>query len=74
MVTVDNPSRLHARRQIIKWVYRVKDSEGKYINVVDKLFDEIAPKYKERKGGYTRVYRLNMRRGDAAERVILELV
>ena len=74
MVTVDNPSRLHARRQIIKWVYRVKDADGKNINVVDKLFDEIAPRYKERQGGYTRIYRINTRRGDGAERVILELV
>ncbi|HOJ09481.1 MAG TPA: 50S ribosomal protein L17 [Clostridiales bacterium] len=74
MITVDNPSRLHARRQIIKWVNRVKDENGKQINVVDKLFDEIAPKYKDRNGGYTRIYKLGPRRGDAAERVILELV
>jgi len=74
MVSVDNPSRLHARRQTMKWVYRIKDKEGNKINVVDKLFDEIAPKYKERNGGYTRIYKLGPRRGDAAERVILELV
>lgn len=74
MVTVDSPSRLHARRQILKWVYRFKDADGNKINVVDKLFDEIAPKYKDRNGGYTRIYRLGPRRGDAAERVILELV
>ncbi|NMB98004.1 MAG: 50S ribosomal protein L17 [Clostridiaceae bacterium] len=74
MVTVDNPSRLHARRQILRWVYRYKDKDGNRINVVDKLFDEIAPKYKDRNGGYTRIYRLGPRRGDAAERVIIELV
>ena len=74
MVKVDSPSRLHARRQIIRWVYRVKDEKGNKVNVVDKLFDDIAPKYKDRKGGYTRVYRLDVRRGDAAEKVILELV
>lgn len=74
MVTVDNPSRLHARRQTMKWIYRIKDKDGNKINVVDKLFEEIAPKYKERNGGYTRIYRLGPRRGDAAERVILELV
>ncbi|HHV95107.1 MAG TPA: 50S ribosomal protein L17 [Clostridiaceae bacterium] len=74
LVTVDNPSRLHARRQILKWVYRFKDKDGNNINVVDKLFDEIAPKYKDRNGGYTRIYRLGPRRGDAAEKVILELV
>ncbi|NSW91215.1 MAG: 50S ribosomal protein L17 [Firmicutes bacterium] len=74
MVTVDNPSRLHARRQIMKWVYRIKDNKGNRINVVNKLFDEIAPKYKDRKGGYTRIYKLGPRKGDAAQMVILELV
>jgi len=74
LVTVDSPSRLHARRQILKWVYRFKDNDGNNINVVDKLFDEIAPKYKNRNGGYTRIYKLGPRRGDAAEKVILELV
>lgn len=74
MVTVDNPSRLHARRQIMKWVYRIKDNNGNRINVVNKLFDEIAPKYKDRKGGYTRIYKLGPRKGDAAQMVILELV
>ncbi len=73
MVTVDNPSRLSARRRAMNWIYRVKDENGKYINVVDKLFDEIAPKFKEVNGGYTRIYKLGPRRGDAAETVILEL-
>lgn len=74
MRTVDNPTRLHERRQILKWVYDIKDENGKSLNVVDKLFNDIAPKYKERKGGYTRIYKLGPRRGDAAEKVILELV
>lgn len=74
MVTVDSPSRLHARRQIMKWLYRPKDKEGNRINLVNKMFDEIAPKYKERSGGYTRIYKVGPRRGDAAEIVILELV
>lgn len=74
MVTVDNPSRLHARKKAINWLYRFKDSDGKNVNLADKLFDEIAPKYKERNGGYTRIYKLGPRRGDAAEIVILELV
>lgn len=74
MVTVDNPSRLHARRKAIAWLYRVKDADGNSINLADKLFDEIAPKYKDRSGGYTRIYKLGPRRGDGAESVLLELV
>lgn len=74
MATVDYPSRLHARKQVMKWVYRVKDSDGNKINVVNKLFDDIAPKYKDRNCGYTRIVRIGPRRGDAAEMVILELV
>ncbi len=74
MVTVDNPSRLHARRQAIRWLYKVKDAEGKNKNLADKLFNEIAPKYKDKNGGYTRIYKLGPRRGDAAEMVLLELI
>jgi len=74
LVRVDNPSRLHARKQIINWVYRVKSGKGDKINLADKLFDDIAPKYKGKNGGYTRIYKLGPRRGDAAEVAILELI
>lgn len=72
--TVDSPSRLAARRLIMNWVYRVKDEKGNTISLTNKLFDDIAPKYKDRKGGYTHTYKLGARRGDGAEVVVLELV
>jgi len=74
MVAVDNASRLNARRKAVSVLFRTKNSDGQNLNVTDKLFDEIAPKYKDKNGGYTRIYKLGPRRGDAAEMVILELV
>ncbi|MCR5273481.1 MAG: 50S ribosomal protein L17 [Lachnospiraceae bacterium] len=79
----DSPSRLHARRQMLKVLYSVKDvpSEGaarkkntKEVDLVDKLFTEIAPKYADRNGGYTRIVKIGQRRGDGALEVVLELV
>jgi large subunit ribosomal protein L17 len=72
--TVDAPSRLAARRLIMNWVYRVKNEKGESLSLTNKLFSDIAPKYKERKGGYTRMYKLGARRGDGAEVVVLELI
>lgn len=66
MITLGKRGDLHARRQALAYIY----SEA----VVAKLFDEIAPKYKERNGGYTRIYKLGPRRGDAAEVALIELV
>lgn len=76
MKPVDSPSRLSARRKMISWLYKVKDQNGKNINLANKLMDEIGPRYKEknRTSGFVRMYRMGPRRGDAAEMVILELI
>ena len=70
----DMPSRLNARRKMMKTLNKVKDADGKNIDLTAKLFNEIAPKYEGRVGGYTRILKLGQRRGDAAEVVILQLV
>ena len=66
MITLAKRDTLHARRQVLSYVY---DED-----VVSKLFDEIAPKYADRNGGYTRILKLGPRTGDCAEVVFLELV
>ena len=66
MITLAKRGDLHARRQALAYI---KDED-----VVSKLFDEIAPKYEERHGGYTRILKLGPRQGDVAEAVFLELV
>ena len=74
------PSRLHARRQMLKVLYpvvEVKDGKkrsAKEVDLVEKLFTEIAPKYESRNGGYTRIVKIGLRKGDAAMEVLLELV
>ncbi|MEG1559795.1 MAG: bL17 family ribosomal protein [Clostridia bacterium] len=87
-VTNDMPSKLHARRQVMSYLYdfpepkKEKESRSKYQErtadrkhaVLEKLFRDIAPKYEDRKGGYTRIVKIGPRRGDGAEMVLLELV
>ena len=79
----DKPSRLHARRQMLKVLYDVTEvptqqagrkKNTKNVDLVGKLFDEIAPKYQSRNGGYTRMIKIGQRKGDAAMEVLLELV
>lgn len=66
MITLAKKGDLHSRRQVLSFVTEKA--------VVDELFANVAPKYAERNGGYTRIYKVGQRRGDAAEVVVLELV
>ncbi len=70
----DMPSRLNARRKMMQTINKVKDSDGKNIDLTAKLFNEIAPKYEGRVGGYTTILKIGPRKGDNAEMVILKLV
>lgn len=74
IVNKDKPSRLAARRKLMQNLNKVKDEKGNNIDLPTKMFDELAPKYTNVKGGYTRIIRIGQRRGDAAEEVILQLV
>lgn len=79
----DKPSRLHARRQMLKTFYTITEvptavagrkKNTKTVDLAEKLFDEIAPKYVNRNGGYTRIVKIGQRKGDAAMEVLIELV
>ena len=70
----DMPSRLNARRKMMAKLNKVKDNEGNSIDLTDKLFNVIAPRYGARVGGYTQIIKKGARRGDSAETVILKLV
>ncbi|MDE6592921.1 MAG: 50S ribosomal protein L17 [Oscillospiraceae bacterium] len=66
MITTAKTNDLHSKRQVLAYVTKE--------DVVKKLFDEIAPKYADVKGGYTRIIKTGPRRGDAAEMAVIELV
>lgn len=66
MITLGKKGSLHSRRQALSFIFDKK--------VVDKVFDEFAPRYAERQGGYTRITKLGRRLGDGAAMVQLELV
>ena len=79
----DMPSRLHAIKQMDKVLYKVTEvpaeaagrkKNTKVVDLTNKMFDEIAPKYAGRNGGYTRIVKIGLRKGDAAMQVLLELV
>ena len=71
----DMPTRLNARRKIMRKVNKVKDSDGKNIDIPAKLFNEIAPNYAGKNvGGFTRIVKAGPRKGDGAEVAILQLV
>lgn len=73
-VKQDKPSRLAARRTLIKNLNKVKDEDGNTVDLPGKMLDELAEKYANVKGGYTRIVKLGKRRGDAAEEVVLQLI
>ena len=66
MITIAKTNDLHSKRQVFAYVTKE--------DVVKKLFDEIAPKYADVNGGYTRIVKIGPRRGDAAEMAVIELV
>lgn len=80
MITLGKRGDLHARRQVAEFIRREviigTDDEGKETTTyaIQKLFDDVAPRYTERQGGYTRIMKMGPRRGDGAPVVVIELV
>jgi len=80
MITLGKRGDLHARRQVAQFIRRelvtTTDEEGNETEIfaIQKLFDNVAPRYAERQGGYTRIMKMGPRRGDGAPVVVIELV
>lgn len=74
MITLGKRGDLHARRQVAAFVRREVANVETNQDAIQKLFSDIAPRYKDRQGGYTRIAKIGPRRGDAAPMVIIELV
>lgn len=74
LITLGKRGDLHARRQAAAYIRNVVADEAKSQTVLQKLFDEVAPKYADRNGGYTRVVKTGTRKGDAAPMAYIELV
>lgn len=74
LITLGKRGDLHARRQAAAYIRNVVADETKSQTVLQKLFDEVAPKYADRNGGYTRVVKTGTRKGDAAPMAYIELV
>ena len=74
LITLGKKGNLAARRQAASYIRNVVADEEAQQTVLQKLFDEVAPKYAERHGGYTRVIKTGVRRGDAAPMAFIELV
>ena len=72
MITLGKRGDLHARRQAEAFLYNKKSSDDE--KALDKLFNDIAPRYEDRQGGYTRVLKLGPRRGDGAKMAVIEFV
>ncbi|BAM46283.1 MAG: 50S ribosomal protein L17 [Amphibacillus sp.] len=72
MITLGKRGDLHARRQAASFLYRKEANETE--DVIQKLFNDIATRYEDRQGGYTRVLKLGPRKGDGAKMAIIELV
>ena len=74
LITLGKKGDLAARRQAAAYIRNVVADEKTQQTVLQKLFDEVAPKYKDRNGGYTRVIKTGTRRGDSAPMAFIELV